>query len=217
METISVGEYAERRGISVQAVYKKLKSPQFKPYIQKTSDGKTRLDIAILDDTKINLNSTKHSTKHSTVEQPFNQPFNQPFKQPISQDVSEDSLNLDSTVDSTVEQPSDSTVEQPFKRSETASESDLITFLASQIEIKDKLIQELTGRMKDAYDSLKEEQARHAETQKSLQFEQGKNRDLEEKLSLLKAPDPQPEEPEQQGTGFRKWFKSLWNTTAPKP
>lgn len=193
METISVGEYAERRGISVQAVYKKLKSPQFKPYIQKTSDGKTRLDIAILDDTKINLNSTKHSTKHSTVEQPFNQPFNQPFKQPISQVVSEDSLNLDSTVDSTVEQPSDSTVEQPFKRSETASESDLVAHLEEEVKFLRTQIERLTD---------------------SLQFEQKKNAELSSKLQLLQAPDPQPEQnPDPPKERFIDKVKTWWNST----
>lgn len=177
METISVGEYAERRGISVQAVYKKLKSPQFKPYIQKTSDGKTRLDIAILDDTKINLNSTKHSTKHSTVEQPFNQPF----KQPISQDVSEDSLNLDSTV------------EQPFKRSETASESDLVAHLEEEVKFLRTQIERLTD---------------------SLQFEQKKNAELSSKLQLLQAPDPQPEQnPDPPKERFIDKVKTWWNST----
>lgn len=210
MDTISIKEYARLKGITVQAVYKKLKTPLYKPYIIKENGGQTKLIKAILDDPQINDNSTKHSTRFSTVEREFStidSTVERGRKAPVSGTYCE-------TEDSTVERNHstvDSTVEQPFKTAEKAPGDDLTALLQKQLEIKDEQIKALTER-------LQAEQDRNAETLKSLQFEQGRNRELEQQLKLLQAPaeDQPQEQPDQPQKGFRAWWNNFWNISTPQ-
>lgn len=88
-DTISIKEYAEIKGVSVQSVYKRLDST-LKPYVvQRLNDrGKPqkRLKIEVLDDKAFNPYSTPiqpDSTPDSTPIQPgVEQPLNNPEKPP---------------------------------------------------------------------------------------------------------------------------------------
>lgn len=188
-DVLTVRQFAKIAGVSYQSVYKRINHPDstIQPYIvnRVNPQGKrqTYLDISILDDPDLN-------------------PSSQPVNPRDSQPVNPATVNP-STVDSQPINPQEDAEEQP----EAVSGDDLTAFLKSQIEIKDKLIQELTERLQAAQES-------NAETLKSLQFEQGKNRDLSEKLLLLQAPDPQPEQnPDPPKERFIDKVKTWWNST----
>ena len=197
MDTISIKEYAEIEGISVQAIYKKLKSPQFQPYIQRSDDGKVMLDAAVLDDVKINRNAEKHSTRFPTVESTVEQPFKVP--------ESQGKQDTDSTVHSTVEQP----LNQPFK---TTAERVLVDVLNERIKDKDEEIKRLTAQL-----TAKDEQIKRITD--SLQFEQRRSAALSDDLKLLQgkieeqeqaaAATPAEDQPKQ------SWWYRFWHSTAP--
>lgn len=210
MDTISVKEYARIKGISVQAVYRKMKTPLFLPYIRQESGGQTRLDIAILDDPQINDNSTKHSAKHSTVER-FHTTVDSTVE---SQQKPSDPRDLDDPDHSTVEQDHstvDSTVDNCLKPSEMPSESPLEAELRNRISDKDAEIERLIGQLNAKDEQIREKDQQIKSLQESLQAAQ-----------LIQAKQMQIQIPEKtetaaaQGSGFLAKLKAWWNSTAPQ-
>lgn len=81
-ELLTVKEYAARKGVSIQSVYKRLKTT-LNPYIEKV-EGVTMIDAAALEE------SEKQSTVHSTIQQ--NTKLNKPI-QPLNNSTVEYELS----------------------------------------------------------------------------------------------------------------------------
>jgi hypothetical protein len=72
-DKISIAEYAELRGVSLQAVYKRLNG-SLNPYLIE-ENGKKYLDIRVLDDEELNEVSTEVENNSTEVKQPLNNPI----------------------------------------------------------------------------------------------------------------------------------------------
>lgn len=67
MTYITVKEFAERAGISKQAVYKKIKSPYFQKYVKKIGNSIMVSELALVESDKLNVESSIESNQ-CTVE-----------------------------------------------------------------------------------------------------------------------------------------------------
>lgn len=162
MDTISIKEYAKRVGISPQAVYKKIKSPQFQPYIQRDSGGNIVLDVAVLADKAISKNAVKYSAKQSTVEQQLNQPLTT-----VESTVNTGKTGNAISVDSTVEQPNHSTVDKPLKTAVESPHSDVsqqtLNYMAEEIKRLETALRGKEEALKDKEEEIRLLNARIAD------------------------------------------------------
>lgn len=221
METISVREYADIKGISVQAVYRKIKTPLFQPYIRQDTGGETRLAIEILEDQKINRNSLKHKPLNqqkkelfTTVESELLTTVDNQPKAPDSGHTQEkqgellttEKEELLTTVDNT-----SGTVESTPKQPQEATESPLEKELRNRVQDKDQEIKRLVEQL-----SAKDEQIRAKDEQiKSLQESLQAAQMIQAKQMQIQIPD-KAESVSAENKGFFARLRSWWNSTTPQ-
>lgn len=220
METISVREYAELKKITPQAVYRKMKTPLFQPYIVQEAGGETRLDIAILDDPEINGNSRKHKplkkqkgellttvdNTSGTVDNTSKAPDSGIYQEDQEELLTTDTQELFATVDNTSE-----TVESTKKQPQEAPESPLERELRNRVLDKDQEIERLVAQLsaKDEQIRAKDEQIRSL--QESLQAAQM----IQAKQMQIQIPD-KAESVSAENKGFFARLRSWWNSTTPQ-
>lgn len=67
MDYITVKEFAERTGISKQAVYKKIKNPDFQKYVEKIGNSIMISELALVENSKLDVEDSVENSK-PTVE-----------------------------------------------------------------------------------------------------------------------------------------------------
>lgn len=203
MDTISIKEYAKRVGISPQAVYKKIKSPQFQPYIQRDSGGNIVLDIAVLADKAISKNAVKYSGKQSTVEQPLTT---------VESAVNTEKTGNSSSVDSTVEQPNHSTVDKPLKTAVESHFSDVspqtLNYMSEEIKRLETALQGKEQALKEKDEEIKALNARIADYA-------DKFANLTHEAHQLAAMSHSQKQIEAPGQPKASWWYRFWHSTAP--
>ena len=190
-DLISVQEAAEYYGISRQAVYKKMRS-SWKRYVVNHVN-------------QLTTGSKPQKMLRSAVLTDF--PVNQPVNR-VDNPVNQIQPQVDKKVDNLVNQVDNPEKSAP-ESSETAFYREEISFLREQLREKDRQIE------------AKDEQIR--KIQESLQAEQLKTAQLAARLPAhpeqpdQEAARPEPDQGEQQPTGFRAWWHNLWYGSTPKP
>ena len=200
MDTISIKDYAALRGISTQAVYKKLKTAPFKPYIHKGKDGSICLDIAVLNDEKINGNSTRFATVD-------NQGY-QPLKTPELQGKT----GTDSDGHSTVERAELPTVDNPLKMPVESHFSDVspqtLNYMAEEIKRLETALRGKEQALKEKDEEIKALNARIADYA-------DKFANLTHEAHQLAAVSHSQKQIEAPGQPKASWWYRFWHSTAP--
>jgi len=220
-ETISIREYAEITGVSVQAIHKRIKAnpERFKPYLvtglqpedeslkpdgkglQPRGKAEKRLKSSILDDSTLTKSRKGLQPKHQGLK---------PSLQPEDAGLqpAEDGLQPEKDTAAGEDRQPD-TAETASESAYTAHLVEEVQYLKDQLATKDKQIESLL---------------------KSLQAEQYKTAQLTARLTAPKDPDSPPEDPETaselaheedhaadrreeqpQRKGFLAWWHDLWN------
>lgn len=186
MKKITVAEYAELKGISKTAVYKKIKSEKLKT-ITEEKDGKETKFI-ILDDVAEEIEPEEEDNKPSSTD---NKPSSTPF-QP------------NSTAD---DKPSST----PFQPSSTDDLNPTIAFLQEQIKEKDRQIERLQKATEEKDRQLQEQfnrltallgRSQELEALSHRQLTAGEQEPLQDE-DITDTADKKPEEPTKK-KGFLK-------------
>ena len=190
-DLISVKEAAEYYGISRQAVYKKMRS-SWKRYVvnhvnQLTTSSKPQKMLR-----SAVLTDFSASQPVNRVDNPVNQIQPQVDKKPVNHD-----------------NPVDNPEKLAPESSETAFLQEEISFLREQLKAKDDQIKALQEIVTAAQNSLQAEQLRAAQLAARLP--------AHPEQPDQEAARPEPDQGEQQPTGFRAWWHSLWYGSTPKP
>jgi len=189
-DVLTVKQFAKIAGVSAQAVYKRIN--------HKESDIQPYVVNRVNPQGK-----TQTYLKISILDDPELNPSNQPVN-PVEQPE----VVNQSTVDDQPINP----VEQPSEEPETASGDALTAHLKEEVKFLREHIETLSANLQD-------EKNHSAEILKSLQFEQSRNRELEQQVKLLQThaeDQPEPEPPEPPKKSFRAWWNNIWNSTTPQ-
>ena len=190
-DLISVQEAAEYYGISRQAVYKKMRS-SWKRYVVNHVN-------------QLTTGSKPQKMLRSAVLTDF--PVNQPVNR-VDNPVNQIQPQVDKKVDNLVNQV-DTPVKSAPESPETAFLQEEISFLREQLKAKDDQIKALQEIVTAAQNSLQAEQLRAAQLAARLP--------AHPEQPDQEAARPEPDQGEQQPTGFRAWWHNLWYGSTPKP
>lgn len=200
MDTISIKDYAALRGISTQAVYKKLKTALFKPYIHKGKDGSICLDVAVLNDEKINGNSTRFATVDNQGLQPLKTPEIQ------------GKTGTDSDGHSTVERAELPTVDNLQKTPVESHFSDVspqtLNYMSEEIKRLETALQGKEQALKEKDEEIKALNARIADYA-------DKFANLTHEAHQLAAMSHSQKQIEAPGQPKASWWYRFWHSTAP--